>query len=86
MTRNKGTRASATATMATALLLASFSMAMADVPQSVPNSGVSHNCVATTSGVLYFREKAIHLGRDVRNFAPHGGQRDYVQGALRTAC
>jgi hypothetical protein len=86
MTRNKGTRTSTTATMATALLLASSGMAMADVPQSVPNSGVSHNCVATTSGVLYFRDNWIHLGRDVRKFAPHGGQRDYVQGALRDPC
>jgi len=86
MTRNKGTRASATATMATALLLASSGMAMADVPQSVPNSGVSHNCVATTSGVLYFRDKEIHLGHDVRKFAPYGGQRHYVQGALRKSC
>jgi hypothetical protein len=59
---------------------------MADVPQSVPNSGASHNCVATTSGKLYFREHGIHLGQDVRKFAPHGGQRDYVQGALQITC
>jgi hypothetical protein len=67
MTSNKGTRASATATMATALLLTSSGMAVADVPQNVPNSGASHNCVATSSGVLYFRENGIRLGRDVSN-------------------
>ena len=83
MTRKNGPRAWAAATMITALLLASSGMAMADVPQSVPNSGASHNCVATTSGILYYREKGIHLARDVRIFAPHGGQRDYVQGALQ---
>ena len=86
MTSNKGTRAWATATMATALLLTSSGMAVADVPQNVPNSGASHNCVATSSGVLYFRENGIRLGRDVSKFAPHGGQREYVQGALRKTC
>jgi hypothetical protein len=83
MTRKNGPRAWAAVTMTTALLLASSTMAMADVPQSVPNSGASHNCVATASGILYFREHGIHLGRDVSKFAPHGGQRDYVQGALQ---
>ena len=86
MTRRKGARASATATMVTALLLASSGMAMSDVPQSVPNSRASHNCVATTSGVLYFRENGVRLGQDVRKFAPHGGQRDYVQDALQKSC
>ena len=86
MTSKKGTRASATATMAMTLLLAFSGMAMAGVPQSVPNSGASHNCVAITSGILYFRENGIRLGQDVRKFAPHGGQRDYVQGALHKSC
>jgi len=76
----------ATAMLTTALMLALSGMAFADVPQSVPNSGASHNCVATTSGVLYFREHGIHLGQDVRRFAPHGGQREYVQGALQETC
>jgi hypothetical protein len=62
MTRKKGTRASATATMAAMLLLTSSGMAMANVPQDVPNSAASHNCVATTSGVLYFKENGIRLG------------------------
>ena len=86
MTRVNGPRAWATATVTTALILAFSSMAMADVPQSVPNSGASHNCVATTSGVLYFRENGVRLGQDVRKFAPYGGQRDYVQGALQKSC
>jgi hypothetical protein len=86
MTRKYGPRAWATATMTPALLLAFSGMAMADVPQSVPNSGASHNCVATTSGILYFRQHGIQLGRDVSKVAPHGGQRDYVQGALQKTC
>ena len=86
MTRKNGPRVWAAATMTTVLLLASSGMAMADVPRSVPNSGASHNCVATTSGKLYFKKEGIHLGQDVRNFAPHGGQRDYVQGALQNTC
>jgi hypothetical protein len=86
MTRKNGPRAWATTTIATALLLGFSGMALADVPQSVPNSGASHNCVAATSGILYFREHGIHLGRDVSKFAPHGGQRGYVQGALQKTC
>jgi hypothetical protein len=58
----------------------------AEAPSTVPNSGASHNCVAATSGVLYFRENGVRLGQDVRKFAPHGGQRDYVQGALQKSC
>jgi hypothetical protein len=85
MSRKNNPRAWAAVTMITALLLAS-GMAMADVPQGVPNSGASHNCVATTSGVLYFRENGVRLGQDVRKFAPYGGQRDYVQGALQKSC
>jgi hypothetical protein len=86
MTRRNGPRAWTTAATTTPLLLAFSGMAMADVPQSVPNNGASHNCVATTSGKLYIRTKGIHLGQDVRKFAPHGGQRDYVQGALQITC
>jgi hypothetical protein len=76
----------ATATITTALILAFSGMAMADVPQSVPNSGASHNCVAITSGILYSNKPGIHLGQDVRKVAPHGGQRDYVKGALQKPC
>jgi hypothetical protein len=84
MTWRNGPRAWATATMTTALMLIFSGMAMADVPQSVPNSRASHNCVALTSGILYYRENnETHLGLDVGKFAPHGGQRDYVLGALQ---
>ena len=83
MTRRNVPRAWATATMTTALMLIFSGMAMADVPQSVPNSGASHNCVALTSGILYFTKNGKHLGEDVSEGAPHGGQRDYVQGALQ---
>jgi hypothetical protein len=86
MTRTNSPRVWATATVTAALILIFSGMAMADVPQSVPNSGASHNCVAATSGILYFRENGIRLGRDVSKAAPHGGQRDYVQGALQKSC
>jgi hypothetical protein len=86
MTRNLGPRAWAAAILTTALMLASSGMAMADVPESVPNSWASHNCVATTSGILYFNKNKAPLGRDVSKVAPHGGQRDYVQGALQGSC
>jgi hypothetical protein len=61
-------------------------VAYAAPTHSVPNSGASHNCVATTSGVLYFQDHGVRLGQDVRMFAPHGGQRDYVQDALQETC
>jgi hypothetical protein len=83
MTRKNGPRAWAAVTMTTALLLASSTVAMADVPQSTPNSGVSHNCVTLTSGKLYSEKYDIPLGWTVSKVAPGGGQRDYVQGALK---
>jgi hypothetical protein len=86
MIGRNGPRMWATATITTALILAFSGMAMADVPQSVPNSGASHNCVALTSGKLYFKKTGNRLGQDVRIVAPHGGQRVYVQGALQNPC
>lgn len=86
MIRKINPRAWAAVTMITALLFATSGMALAEAPRTVPNSGASHNCVAATSGVLYFRENGVRLGQDVRKFAPHGGQRDYVQGALQKSC
>ena len=86
MARKNGPRALAAATMAAVLVFTFSGVALAGVPQDVPNSGASHNCVATTSGLLYFREHGIHLGQDVRMFAPHGDQRDYVLGALQKTC
>lgn len=79
-------RAWAMAIVVAACALSMCGAAYAAPPQSVPNSGASHNCVATTSGVLFYREHCIRLGQEVREFAPHGGQRDYVQGALQETC
>jgi hypothetical protein len=76
----------AVVTTVTSMMLVSSVPALAAPPQNVPNSYASHNCVATSSGVLFFREHGIHLGEDVRMFAPHGGQRDYVQKALQDEC
>lgn len=86
MNRKHHPKAFVAAAISAALLLAFSGVAMADAPQSVPNSGASHNCVAATSGILYFRENGVRLGTDVRKFAPHGGQREYVQGALQKTC
>ena len=81
-----GPRAWVTAFVVAASALAFCGAAYAAPSHGVPNSGASHNCVATSSGVLFFREHGIHLGQDVRKFAPHGGQRDYVLEALRKPC
>jgi len=69
-----------------AAVLAFSGAAYAAPSRGVPNSFASHNCVATTSGVLFFKVHHYHLGQDVRKAAPHGGQRDYVQGALQGTC
>lgn len=82
----RGPRTWVAATVVAASMLVFCSAAYAEPPHSVPNSGASHNCVAATSGVLYYREHSIHLGQDVGKFAPHGGQRDYVLGALQKTC
>jgi hypothetical protein len=79
-------RRRAVVTTVTSMMLVSSVPALAAPPQNVPNSYASHNCVATSSGVLFFREHGIHLGEDVRKFAPHGGQRDYVHKALQDEC
>jgi hypothetical protein len=53
-------------------------------PSGVPNSAASGNCVAMTSGVLFFRERGTHLGADVSQFAanPPGGQADFIHAQL----
>ena len=81
-----GPRAWTAATVVAASVLVSCGAALAAPPHGVPNSGASHNCVATSSGVLFFGERGIHLGQDVRRFAPHGGRRDYVLDALQKTC
>jgi hypothetical protein len=81
-----GTRAWATAIVMAVLVLVFCGAAYAAPTRNVPNSVASHNCVAATSGVLYYREHGIHLGQDVGEFAPHGRQRDFVLEALRKPC
>ncbi|MGN6169639.1 MAG: hypothetical protein ACTHQQ_15935 [Solirubrobacteraceae bacterium] len=53
-------------------------------PSSVPNSAASDNCVAMTSGVLFYREHGIHLGADVSQFAanPPGSQAEFNHAQL----
>jgi len=59
--------------------------ALAAPPPSVPNSGASDNCIATSSGLLFSQNNGEKLGRDVRQFAPHGGQAAFIQGQ-QTSC
>jgi hypothetical protein len=86
MAKTKSRKAWAAAGLVVVLMLTFSSPTLAARSHSVPNSGASHNCVATSSGILFFRKHGIHLGQDVRVFAPHGGQREYVQGALQKKC
>jgi hypothetical protein len=69
-----------TAAAATLVVVGASGTALAAPPQGVPNSGASGNCIATSSGILFFEKEGIRLGKDVSRFAPHGGQRDFVQG------
>ncbi len=57
---------------------------LAAPPQSTLNSGARDNCIATSSGILFFKDKGIRLGEDVSQFAPHGGKRDYIQSQQAT--
>jgi hypothetical protein len=69
------------------MLTFSSAAAFAAQPDTVPNSSASHNCVATSSGVLFSRNNnGEHLGQTVGEVAPHGGQREFVQGALQNTC
>ncbi len=77
----------ATVAMIAAMALAgSAGTALAAPKHTMPNSGASHNCVATSSGVLYFRDHGVKLGQDVSKVAPHGGQREWVQEAVHESC
>ena len=78
-------RALLTVVAAATLVVSTSGTVLATPPQSTPNSGASDNCIATSSGILFFRENQKRLGEDVRQFAPHGGQRDYIQGQ-QAAC
>jgi hypothetical protein len=76
-----------TAVTIVALSMFTFSSAaLAAPPDGMPKSGASHNCVATTSGILFYKERGIHLGPYVKQFATDGEQARYVQGALDSNC
>ena len=86
MARTNSLKAWAAVTIVALSMFTFSSGALAAPPDSVPNSGASHNCVATTSGILFYRELKIRLGPYVRQFAIRGEQARYVQGALATTC
>ena len=85
MTASK--RAWVALTFVAVLIVTCCGAALAAPPDAVPNSGVSHNCVATSSGALFSRANdGEHLGQLVRDVAPHGGQGEWVQGAVHSTC
>jgi hypothetical protein len=87
MVKTSSKRAWVALTIVAVLMLTFCGAALAAPPDTVPNSGASHNCVATSQGVLFSRENGgEHLGQLVREFAPHGGQGEWVQGALQNTC
>jgi hypothetical protein len=86
MARTKSLKAWAAVTIVALSMFTFSSTALAAPPNSVPNSGVSHNCVATTSGILFYEARGIHLGLYVKEFAIGGEQAQYVQDALDTTC
>jgi hypothetical protein len=71
-------------TTCTALTALAPAVAVSAPPPSVPNSSASSNCIAMTSGVLFFRAKNIRLGADVSQFAadPPGGQAAFNMSQL----
>ena len=87
MTKTASPRAWLALTIMAMLMLTFCGAALAAPPDTVPNSGASHNCVATSSGVLFSRKhEGEHLGQEVSEVAPHGGQGEWVQGALQKTC
>jgi hypothetical protein len=86
MVKTASLRAWVALTIVAVLMLTFCGVALAAPKHTVPNSGASHNCVATSSGVLYFREHGDKLGQDVSKVAPHGGQREWVQEAVHESC
>jgi hypothetical protein len=86
MARTNSLKAWAAVTIVAVSVVTFSSAALAAPPDSVPNSGASHNCVATPSGILFYRQLGYHLGERVSKGAPQGGQAQYVQGALLSTC
>jgi hypothetical protein len=86
MARTNGLKAWAGVTIVALSMFTFSSAALAAPPDGMPKSGASHNCVATTSGILFYRQQDIRLGPYVKQFAIRGEQAQYVQGALATTC
>jgi len=86
MARTNSLKAWAAATIVAVSVVTFSSAALAAPPDGLPNSGASHNCVATTSGILCYNQRGIHLGPYVKQFAVRGEQAQYVQDALDTTC
>ena len=86
MARTNSLKAWVAVTIVALSMFTFSSAALAAPPDSVPNSGASNNCVATTSGILFYRQRDIRLGPYVKQFAIRGEQAQYVQGALATTC
>jgi hypothetical protein len=86
MARTKSLKAWAAVTIVAVSTVTFSSAALAEPPDSVPNSGASHNCVATTSGILFYEQHHIRLGPYLKQFAIRGEQAQYVQGALDSNC
>jgi len=86
MARKNSLKAWAAVTIVALSMFTFSSAALAAPPDGTPKSGASHNCVATTSGILFYRQLGIRLGPYVKQFAIRGEQAPYVQGALATTC
>ena len=86
MARTNSLKAWAAVTIVALSMFTFSSAALAAPPDGMPKSGASHNCVATTSGILFYRQVGIRLGPYVKLFATDGEQAQYVQGALATTC
>ena len=86
MARTNSLRAWAAVTVVAVSVVTFSSAALAAPPDSVPNSGASHNCVATSSGILFYKQREIRLGPYVKQFAKDGEQGQYVRDAVDTTC
>ncbi len=87
MVKTASKRAWVALSIVVVLMLTFCGAAFAAQPDTTPNSGASHNCVATSSGVLYYRQhNETHLGQDVGMFASGGRQGEWVQGVVHNTC
>jgi hypothetical protein len=86
MVKTASKRAWVALTIVAVLMLTFCGVALAAPPHPVPNSGASHNCVATSSGILFYKQREIRLGPYVKQFAKDGEQGQYVRDAVDTTC